>query len=118
MSQYMLLFRSCPSSMETVTEEQGDEIFQQFVNWSQKLQAAGKLRGVERLTDDRGKTVRKRSGGYVVDGPYCEAKDAVGGYFVVEAKDIQGAIEIAKGCPLLEFEGSVEVREVGDFPKP
>ena len=48
----------------------------------------------------------------VQDGPYAEAKDMVGGYIVVEANDLAHAVELSKGCPILEVGGSVEVRPV------
>jgi len=48
----------------------------------------------------------------VTDGPYAEAKDIVGGYILVEARDLAQAVEISKGCPILEAGGSVEVRPV------
>jgi hypothetical protein len=48
----------------------------------------------------------------VNDGPYAEAKDVVGGYIVVEAKDLTHAAELAKDCPILEVGGSVEIRPI------
>ena len=48
----------------------------------------------------------------VHDGPYAEAKDVVGGYFLVEASDLSHAVELSKGCPIFEVGGSVEVRPV------
>jgi len=48
----------------------------------------------------------------VHDGPYAEAKDVVGGYTLIEAKDLAQAVELSKGCPILEVGGSVEVRPI------
>ena len=48
----------------------------------------------------------------VTDGPYAEAKDLVGGFSLIEAKDIAQAVDLSKGCPILEVGGSVEVRPV------
>ena len=48
----------------------------------------------------------------VTDGPYAEAKDLVGGFSLIEASDLAHAVEISKGCPVLEVGGSVEVRPV------
>ncbi len=48
----------------------------------------------------------------IVDGPYTEAKDLVGGYTIVEARDIDQAVELSHGCPILDGGGSVEVRPV------
>jgi hypothetical protein len=48
----------------------------------------------------------------VTDGPFIEAKEVVGGYLIVNAKDIHEAVEISKGCPILELDGKVEVRPI------
>jgi hypothetical protein len=48
----------------------------------------------------------------VTDGPFAEAKDVVGGYTLVEARDLEHAVELSKGCPIFEREGAVEVRPV------
>ena len=46
----------------------------------------------------------------VMDGPFAEAKDFVGGFSIVDADDIAHAVELAKGCPNFAYGGSVEVR--------
>jgi hypothetical protein len=61
--------------------------------------------------DNTGKVVSGKQK-VVNDGPYAEAKDVVGGYIVVEVNDLAHAVEISKGCPILEAGGSVEVRPV------
>ena len=48
----------------------------------------------------------------VTDGPFTEAKDLVGGFTLVEARDIDQAVELSRGCPILDGGGSVEVRPV------
>jgi len=48
----------------------------------------------------------------VTDGPFTEGKEIVGGYLMIRANDQAEAIELSKGCPLLEHEGIVEVREI------
>src|SRR5215472_15520729 len=48
----------------------------------------------------------------VTDGPFAEAKDIIGGFTLIEARDLDQATELSKGCPILEVEGSVEVRPV------
>jgi hypothetical protein len=51
----------------------------------------------------------------VTDGPFAEAKDVVGGYSLIKARDISEAAELAKGCPILDRSGRVEVRPVMKF---
>jgi hypothetical protein len=48
----------------------------------------------------------------VTDGPFAEAKDVIGGYTLITANDLAQAAEIAKGCPILDVGGAVEVRPV------
>jgi hypothetical protein len=48
----------------------------------------------------------------ISDGPFVESKEIVGGYSVVEAENIQAAAKLAKGCPAIEYGGSVEVRRL------
>ncbi|PWT95252.1 MAG: hypothetical protein C5B52_18210 [Bacteroidetes bacterium] len=48
----------------------------------------------------------------VTDGPYTEGKDVVGGFFLINAKNMEEAVEIAKDCPDYQYEGSVQVRQV------
>jgi hypothetical protein len=66
---------------------------------------------VERLGSDWGKTVRRRGGATVVDGPFTEGKEGIVGVFVVEARDMDEAVSIAQACPLVAIGGSVEVRK-------
>lgn len=51
----------------------------------------------------------------VTDGPYLEGKELVGGYYIIEAKDYDDAVEVAKGFSDFDLEGKVEVREVMVF---
>jgi hypothetical protein len=48
----------------------------------------------------------------VTDGPYAETKDIVGGYTLVEARDLEEAVDLSKGCPIFEVDGGVEVRPI------
>ncbi len=48
----------------------------------------------------------------VIDGPYLDAKEMVGGYLIVNANDIDDAVEISKGCPIFVENGKVEVRPI------
>ena len=48
----------------------------------------------------------------ITDGPYAETKDIIGGFSIVQAKDLDQAAQLASGCPIIEAGGSVEVRPV------
>ena len=58
----------------------------------------------------------KSNGKVVTDGPFAEGSEVVGGYLLVEANNFDEAVEMSKGCPILEYEdGTVEVRQIADF---
>jgi hypothetical protein len=80
--------------------------------WTQSLHAAGRLVAGHPLEHPpSGKTLRGRDK-VVTDGPYAESKDLVSGTLIVEAASLDEAAEFALGCPILEYNGSVEVRPV------
>jgi hypothetical protein len=84
---------------------------QKWVAWFKELGAKGYLKELGHPLEAAGMVV-KGSQKIVTDGPYAEAKDVVGGYSLIEAKDLAHAVEISKACPILEVGGSVEVRPV------
>lgn len=81
-----------------------------WMAWIDKLNKEGKYISGEPLVPG-GKLV-KGPNKTVTDGPYTEGKEVVGGYFLINAKDLDEAVEISKDCPDYEFGGSVQVRQV------
>jgi hypothetical protein len=119
MPEFVLLLRDDQYMREEHTPEEHAAHFEKFVRWAEKLAGEGRLRGVERLEAAQGRVVRRREGGgLVLDGPFVEGKEAVLGFFIVEAADWEEASRIAAGCPCVDTGGNVEVRLVGHFPKP
>ena len=86
---------------------------EKWFKWVKKLEEAKKYVSGEALLPG-GKTI-KGSKKTVTDGPFTEGKEIVAGYFVVNAKNLDEAVEMAKECPDYELSGSVEVREVVKF---
>lgn len=111
MAQFMLLIRGGDEAFAQFTPEQMEQTLGQYFAWSDRLRQEGRLVGADQLADG-GRTVRARDGQLVIDGPYTETKDAVGGYYQIEAADEAEAAEIAKGCPVLNHGGLVEVRAI------
>jgi hypothetical protein len=111
MTEFTFLFRGRD---RTASPEQMQKTMAKWVAWFKELQAKGHLKDPGHPLEDAGKVVRGKQK-IVNDGPYAEAKDLVGGYIVVEAKDLTQAVEISKGCPILDVGGSVEVRPIERF---
>ncbi len=108
MSEFTFLFRGRDTS---ASPEQMQKTMEKWVAWMKDLGAKGHIKDQGHPLELTGKVVKGRQK-IVNDGPYAEAKDVVGGYMVIEAKDLAQATELSKGCPILEVEGSVEVRPI------
>jgi hypothetical protein len=110
MSEYLFLFRfdrGVPSPAEMQAR------MQKWMSWVDGIAKKGQLKGGQPLeSSGRVMTGPKQ---VITDGPYAEAKDIVGGYLMVTAKDLDGATELARGCPVLEAGGSVEIRAIGQM---
>lgn len=106
MSEFTYLFRGRDTS---ASPEQMQKTMEKWVEWFKELDANGHLKDPGHPLQPIGKVVKGKQK-MVNDGPYAEAKDVVGGYIIVEAKDLDHAAELSKGCPILEAGGSVEVR--------
>jgi hypothetical protein len=100
MGQYMLLLHQAPNYNTDLPREKMMEMTKRYMAWAEGLRAKGKLAGGEKLTASGGRHIRTKDGKPVAsDGPYAEAKDVVGGYFVIEAKDLAEAEAITRDCP-------------------
>ncbi len=107
MSEFLYLYRG---GQRGRTPEQSQQIMQKWLNWMKDLTASGNLKDPGQPLEGEGKVVNGK--GTVTDGPFAEAKDLVGGFTLVEADTLARAAELARGCPILEVGGSVEVRPI------
>jgi hypothetical protein len=114
MSEFVFLFRASDAARQAAmgTPESAQRSMQAWLAWIRELEAKGHLKHPGQPLDVAGKVVRGKHK-IVTDGPYAEAKDLVLGFIVVEARDLAEAADLSKGCPMLEGDGSVEIRPVG-----
>jgi len=112
MSQFMLFIRNGEESSENLSPEQIQQAIQRYSAWAKKLREQGKLVTAEKLKDNTGMLLSTRNSRIVVDGPFAETKETIGGYFIVEAENMDEAIEITKECPALSNGALVELREI------
>jgi hypothetical protein len=108
MSEFLFLYRSKGPSG---SPEQMQRQMERWTAWFRELGAQGCLKDIGHPLERAGKMVSGRQKA-VNDGPFAEAKDAIGGYSLIEAADLAQAGEIAKGCPALDVDGIVEVRPI------
>ncbi|MEK8031051.1 YciI family protein [Ideonella sp. DXS29W] len=109
--RYMLLIVEPPGQRETRTRAEGEQAYDAMRRFGETLQAEGKLLAVESLaTTAKATRVQIRQGQtHLLDGPFAEAKEMVGGFYLLECNSSAEAIEIARRCPAAEW-ATVEVR--------
>ena len=110
MKDYLLLFRG-GLDFTKASPEQLQQVMMNWKNWTEELSKKGIYGGGERLIRNDAAVV-KGNAKQVIDGPYTESKEIIGGYINIKADNLQQAIEISKGCPIFNFDGNVEIREV------
>jgi hypothetical protein len=111
--QYVALIYDDEKAWGSLPDDRRSAIYARYMQLSDDLQEAGAARGgAELQPTDAATTVRQRDARTLVtDGPYAEAKEALGGFFVFEAASMDEAIEWASRIPAAET-GAVEVRPV------
>lgn len=110
MAKYLYLFRGGDENMATASPEETQKHMQKWGAWMQGLAQNGKL--VDGLPLSKPGKVVEKSGNVIHDGPFAEGTEVVGGYMIVNADSLEEAVNISKGCPIYENEGTTEVREI------
>jgi len=113
MSEFVYLFRTSEEDQREAmgTPERAQRSMAVWLSWMRDLEANGHLKHPGQPLDRGGKVVSGKTR-VVTDGPFIEVKDLVLGFIIIEARDLAQAVELARGCPMLDGEGSVEVRPV------
>lgn len=107
MPQFVLMLRDNGSFPETISPEEIQQVLERYGAWSARLGAKG-----QKLRDGEGRVMVRKDGGVTVtDGPYAEAREIIGGYFLIDAEDYDAAAKLAEDCPHLDF-GSIEIRQI------
>jgi hypothetical protein len=107
-SEYLLLFRGTLWPKDLSPEEIQNAIAK-FTSWFERLKSEGKVKSGRPL-EHHGKIVTGRN--TVVDGPFSESKEAIAGFFIIQAESLEEAVQIAKNCPSLDHGQTVEVRAI------
>ena len=110
MAGYFFLFRGGALHEDDVSPEEMQQHMRKWQTWIQNMTESGIYRGGEPLKTGVGRYVS--SGGVVSDGPFPEVKEMVAGYIAIEVSSLDEATEVAKNCPIFDYDGKVEVREI------
>ncbi len=110
---YMLLIMEPPGQRSTRTEAEGRQAYEQMLRFGDQLRERGQLRAVESLRShaDAARVQVRNGRTSVVDGPFAEAKEMVGGFFLLDCDTREQALAIAAECPAAAW-CTVEVRSL------
>jgi hypothetical protein len=111
-SEYLLVFRNT-SWHRDLSSEEIQQNMARFTEWFEELNNSGKFQGGGPL-GHYGKILVGRNA--ATDGPFMESKEAIAGFFLIRADSLEQAVEVARGCPGLEFGQTVEVRAMVSEP--
>lgn len=102
MPRYVLLLHEMPADYAVLTPAEMTDLIARYSAWSRDLREKGVVKDGLKLTDDGGRRlVRSEKGITATDGPYSEAKEVLGGLFVIQAADDTAAEAVAQSCPHL-----------------
>ena len=113
MARFLFVYRRGRDVGASISPEAMQQTLERWRAWiGEALRQGWMLDSGDALTQD-GRVVRPAN--VVTDGPFVESKEIIGGYSVVEAKNIDAAAELAKSCPGLLAGGRVEVRTLAGY---
>ena len=117
--KYMLLIHDDEQEWAKLSEAERQRMYAEYGQFSQQIKAAGQyLAGAQLQPTTMATSVRVRDGKRLVtDGPFAETREQLGGYYLVEAKDLDEAIGIAARIPSARV-GTIEVRPVVEMGQP
>ncbi|HEX4850900.1 MAG TPA: YciI family protein [Puia sp.] len=110
MKDYLLLFRG-GLDFTKASPELVQLVITKWRDWVEDLTKKGIYNGGERVTRNEA-AVMSGSAKKIIQGPYEANNEMVGGFISIKADSLQQAIEIAEHCPIFDFDGKVEIREI------
>ena len=111
MPNYMLLLHDSGTLPPDMSPDDIQAVIQRYVAWRTKVQQNGRKISGHKLVDRQGRVVRGAGAATITDGPYAEAREVIGGLFILEAQDYDEVVSLCRDCPHLDF-GTIEIREI------
>ena len=111
MAKFMLILHKTPGIWRQLSPDEMQRKVEKYQAWMDKIHSSGRHVSSEKLGEEGGKLLGLQNGRLsIVDGPYSETKEVVGGYFVFRAANYEDAIELTRDCPFLD-DGRIELRQ-------
>ena len=99
MAKFMLLIRGPKDGWMSLSPEEMQREMQRYIDWSNTLRSESGLEHASQLGDQAAVVYPTGSAVSSKDGPFAETKEAIGGYWIIEAADAHGAVAVAEACP-------------------
>ena len=113
MHEYLLLLHETPGDFADLSPAEMQAIIARYSAWAQEMGQKGLLVSAQKLADDGGRHLRAGASGTLAsDGPYAEAKDVIGGLFILKAANDSEAEMLAAACPHMRGRNWIEIRRI------
>jgi hypothetical protein len=115
--RYMLLIYDDEKQSAALPRDEGQRLMKEYYDFEDEVASRGlKFHSAALQPTATATTVRVRDGEtFTTDGPFAETKEQLGGYYVLDCKDLDEAIEVAGGIPSARY-GSIEIRPIMELP--
>jgi hypothetical protein len=113
MTDFMLLLSGEVKENPSLSLEEKQQEMQKYLHWLTNLKEKGIVKAGQPLGNSGTKI--QNANGIITDGPFVETKEAIGGYFIVAAENLDAAAGVAKTCPHVIMGGSIEVRPLHEI---
>lgn len=110
MKEFMLLFRQPSFDHSKLSKEEMQALTQKWQTWKEGIESQNRLVNNGTRLGLEGKVLKP--GGVVTDGPFVEIRERLGSVLIVKADNLEDATTLAHGCPVLDSDGSVEIRPI------
>ena len=114
MSHYMLMLHDVPADYAHLGRVELSQLVQKYVDWVEDLKKSGRYVASFKLAPEGRRIGVDSSAPVPSDGPYAEAKDVIGGAFVIEAESLGAAEAVARTSPHLHGRNTIEIRMVDE----
>ena len=113
MKQFLLLLHEDIEKMENLSPKEMEELANAHMTWAEKLAESGHLISGDGL-QQKGVLISGKNS-VVKDGPYLESKEIIGGYYLLQAQNLETIVELTKECPCHIWGGTTEIRQIMDM---